>query len=125
MEKILEFIKECKVFYFSTVSGDEPRTRPFGAIMLDGDNFYVTTGKKGNTYKQVLLNPNVQIVALLNGTRNWVRITGKVRENTDIKKKEKMFIANPILEKRYNTVMDENLALLELYDIKVDTHFVK
>ena len=125
MEKVLEFIKECKVFYFSTVSDGVPRTRPFGAIMLDENYFYVTTGKKGNTYKQVLLNPNVQIVALLSGTRNWVRITGKARENTDIKKKEKMFTLNPILEKRYDTVKDENLALLELYDIEVDTHFVK
>ena len=33
MSKEYEFIKECGVFFVSTIKGTKPATRPFGAIM--------------------------------------------------------------------------------------------
>ncbi len=123
MKDTLNFIRECKTFFFSTVNGDEPATRPFGAIMEHNGCFYLTTGRKGNTFLQLKENQNVQIVALLPNTRRWARITGTAVEEVDEKLKIKMIEENPILEKRYSSFKDENLVLIKLTPKKIDKNF--
>ena len=34
MNNVLEFLRDCKTFYLATCEGDQPRVRPFGAVMI-------------------------------------------------------------------------------------------
>ena len=34
MEEVCNFLKECKVFFISTIDGDKPRVRPFGVAEI-------------------------------------------------------------------------------------------
>lgn len=114
MNNELNFIRECGVFFVATVKGTKPQARPFGAIMQIDDDLYISTGKTKDVFKQIVNNPSIQIVALKQGTRNWIRISGKTIIVEDIELKKKMIEENPVLEKRYNGAEDENFALIKI-----------
>ncbi len=67
---------ETKVFYLSTVEGDKPHSRPMGAHKLVNDKVYFQVGNLKNSYKQLLANPNCELVAY-NTKGEWIRISGK------------------------------------------------
>ncbi len=120
MSKEYEFIKDCGVFFVSTIKGTKPATRPFGAIMEVDDDLYISTGKSKDVFKQIVYKPPIQIVALKNGTRQWVRVTGNsiIVENKDLK--QKMLDENPILYKRFLGVNDDNFALIKIIKKNVE-----
>ena len=120
MSKEYEFIKECGVFFFSTIRGTMPATRPFGAIMEIGDDLYVSTGKNKEVYNQIVYKPPVQIVALKNGTREWCRVTGHSVIINDIDLKQQMIDCNPVLKKRFEGADDPNFALIKILKRKVE-----
>lgn len=43
MSKAYEFLKECGVFFISTINNEKPEVRPFGAIMEYDDQLYFST----------------------------------------------------------------------------------
>ncbi len=103
MSKEYEFIKECGSFFVLTINNDFPAGRPFGAIMEIDNDLYIATADMKEVYKQLKTNPNMQLLALKNGTRDWVRVTGIATECEDITIKEKMLIECPVLTKYYPT----------------------
>lgn len=75
MEKVLEFLKEARPCFVTTVDGDEPRVRPQGFHMeYDGKLCFCTADEKA-TSKELKKNPNVEVAAA-NGTK-FIRIRGK------------------------------------------------
>lgn len=120
MSKEYEFIKECGVFFFSTIKGTKPATRPFGAIMEIGDDLYVATGKSKEVYRQIVYKPPVQIVALKQGTREWCRVTGHSVIINDINLKQQMIDCNPVLKNRYQGAEDPNFALIQILKRNVE-----
>lgn len=117
MSKKFEFLKQCQRFFVLTVKDDSPIGRPFGAVAEFGSDLYIATSNKKEVYGQIKQNPNVQLVAIKDGCRDWIRISGKAEECQDIKTKTKMFEACPVLEKHYGTPQCEFLAV---FKIKVD-----
>lgn len=117
MSKKFEFLKECQRFFVLTVKDDSPIGRPFGAVAEFGSDLYIATSNKKEVYSQMKKNPNVQLVAIKDGCRDWIRISGKAEECQDIETKTKMFEACPVLEKHYGTPQCEFLAV---FKIKVD-----
>ena len=119
MSKIYEFLKECKVFYLATTINNVPAVRPFGAVMEFNNTLYISTGKQKIVYKQLCENSNIQIVALKNGTRDWIRISGNAFETEDFHIKKMMLKACPILLNRFPTFDNPNFAVFELKNIQV------
>ena len=117
MSKKFEFLKQCQRFFVLTVKDDSPIGRPFGAVAEFGSDLYIATSNKKEVYGQMKQNPNVQLVAIKDGCRDWIRISGKAEECQDIETKTKMFEACPVLEKHYGTPQCEFLAV---FKIKVD-----
>ena len=109
MEEILEFLKKAGCFYFATVEGDQPRVRPFGVVNIFERKLYVQTGKSKNVSKQIQVNPNVEICALLDG--KWVRIEGKLARDDRREAKVSMLDANPMLKNMYSAD-DDNTEVL-------------
>lgn len=78
--KHYEFLKQCGYFYVLTIQDDFPAGRPFGAVMEVGDRLYISTSSKNQVHKQLREHGNMQILAKKEGTREWLRITGKAAE---------------------------------------------
>lgn len=114
MVNILDFIKECKVFFLLTLDGELPTGRPFGAIIEDEGNLFIATSDTKRVYAQLKLCPHIQIIALKNGTRNWIRISGDANECYDNIIKQKMLARCPILTKHFSTSNDQHYSVFKI-----------
>ena len=114
MEKVLEFLKQAGTYYLATIDGDKPRVRPFGTINEFEGKLYIQTGKVKNVSKQIHANPNFEISAFLNG--DWIRVSGKLVEDTRVEAKVAMLDAYPDLKSMYSAE-DENTEVFYMTDV--------
>ena len=77
IEKINDFLDKAQTFFFLTTDGDQPKGRPFGFRMLVGDKLYFGCGTFKNVFKQLTVNPKVEILAM-NGDE-FLRYDGTVK----------------------------------------------
>ena len=75
--KVCKFLDDAKLFYFLTTDGDQPKGRPFGFHMLDGDTLYFGCGTFKNMFKQLTANPKVEVLAVNGG--EFLRYDGTVK----------------------------------------------
>lgn len=122
MSKEYEFLKECKYFYVLTINGDYPAGRPFGAVMEHEGKLYISTNNQNQAHKQLRENENIQILAKKEGTREWLRITGKATECTDIDVKQKMLEECPVLSKHFSSADEEKYLLFQVETFETEFH---
>lgn len=120
MSKVSQFLKECGVFYVLTLNGDFPAGRPFGAVMEYKNDLYISTGDMKNVYSQLKEHPQMQIIALKAGTRDWVRITGIAEECVDLYIRQKMLLECPDLMKHFPTPDTPHFAVFKIEVINTD-----
>ena len=77
IEKINDFLDKAQTFFFLTTDGYQPKGRPFGFRMLVGDKLYFGCGTFKNVFKQLTVNPKVEILAM-NGDE-FLRYDGTVK----------------------------------------------
>ena len=84
ISKVDEFLTNAKVFYLATVDGDQPKCRPLGFHLLDDGKIYFGVDTFKNVYKQLEVNPKLEIVAF-DGER-FLRYFGTavLEDNEDI-----------------------------------------
>jgi uncharacterized pyridoxamine 5'-phosphate oxidase family protein len=99
MEKIINFLNECHVFYMATTEGNQPRVRPFGLVFEVDGKLCVCTGNKKDVYKQIMINPNVEMSAFKGDM--WIRVSGKLTDKSSPENTEKVFQINPNLREIY------------------------
>lgn len=114
MSRYYDFLKDCGVFYMLTVNGNAPAGRPFGAVMENKGDLYVTAADTKDVYRQMKENPNIQIVTLKPGTREWIRISGTAEESTDIAMKQKMLDECEILSKHYTGPTNDHFCIFRI-----------
>ena len=114
MSKIKDFLASTGVFFMATVDGDQPKLRPLGAFIEDGDKLVFGVGDFKNVYRQMLANPRVEIVAC-KPDGHWLRYTGKAVFETDGKYAEQM-IRDSHLEAIYNEQTGNKLMTFRLED---------
>ena len=114
MSKAYEFLKECGCFYVLTINKDFPAGRPFGAVMEYDGKLFISTNNKNEAHKQMRSNGNIQIVAKKEASRQWIRITGKATECSDIKIKQKMLKECPVLSKHFSSAENEHFLLFQI-----------
>ena len=115
MQEVLDFLKECGVFYLATVEGDQPRVRPFGALAVFEDKLYTQTGKVKNVSKQLAANPKAEICAFKGG--KWIRIETTLVDDPRLEAQEAMLAQNPGLARMYKAG-DGNTTVLALTEAK-------
>lgn len=93
VEKVNRFLDKAKTFYFLTTDGDQPKGRPFGFHLLDGDRLYFGCGTFKNVFSQLTKNPHVEVLAL-NGNE-FLRYDGTVKIVKDAALMEKVRKAMP------------------------------
>ncbi len=109
MEEVQEFLKECGVYYLSTIDGDKPRVRPFGTAEIFEGRLYIQTGKKKDVFKQIENNNNVEISGFKDG--KWIRVEGKLIPDDRVEAKKDMLDKNPNLRGIYNENDDNTIVL--------------
>ena len=115
MSKINEFLTEAGTFYLATVEGDKPKCRPLGAhFEMDGKEIF-GVGDFKNVYRQMVANPNVEIVACKQDG-HWLRYTGKAVFETDPKYAEVMLDGAPYLRNVYNEQTGNKMMCFHIED---------
>ena len=99
-EKVYKFIDEAKVFYLATIENDKPHIRPLGSHKLVNDKVYFLVGDFKNVYKQLLKNPNCELVAS-KPTGEWMRISGKAIFEKDFTISDSMLNDNKNIKELY------------------------
>lgn len=114
MSKAYEFIKECGVFFILSINGGAPAGRPFGAIMEYGEDLYISTSDMKAVYQQFKENEQVQIIAIKEGTRSWIRITGIATECCDPLIKQRMLSECPSVARHFPTSSAAHFSLFRI-----------
>ena len=104
---VFEFLQNAGTFYLATVEGDQPRVRPYGAMLLCEGKIYIMAFGETNATHQIAANPKAEICAFKGQT---LRIECKLVEDSrpEIQKAliEKMPVLKPALgENGENGVM--------------------
>ena len=115
LETVKNYLQECKTFYVATVDGDQPRVRPFGVAEVYNGRLYIMTGKKKDVFKQMVANPKFEITAVKPSGAEWIRVSGRLVSDDDVKAKEFLLDKNLSLKGMYSAT-DDNMAILYIVD---------
>lgn len=109
MEEVWKFLKNCGVYYLATIDGDQPKVRPFGTAEIFEDHLYIQTGKSKDVFKQIEINPKVELCAFNDG--KWLRVSGKLIPDDRVEAKKDMLDKNPSLRGMYSEDDDNTIVL--------------
>ena len=99
MEKALEFLKRCGVFFFATAEDNKPHVRPFGAAAGFEGYLYFCMNNQKKVFTQIRHNPKVEISAVCGD--KWIRIEAEAVIDDRREAREAMLAANPTLKNMY------------------------
>lgn len=101
VERIVNLLKQSKLFFFATVDDDQPNVRPYNAVMeYDGKVYFYTNNHK-NAYRQMMKNKKIELCAMI-GEDRWMRVSGKIVFDYSVEAKRAMLDSNPELKKVYS-----------------------
>ena len=100
-ERIVRILRQAKTFFFATVDVDQPRVRPYNAVVEYDDKVYFYTNNHKSAFKQMMATPKIELCAQISEDR-WIRVSGKVVFDYGTEAKKAMLDANPELRKIYN-----------------------
>ena len=78
IQKVYDFLENAKTFYLATVEGDQPRVRPYGAMMFRDGKIYIMAFGQTNATRQIASNTKAELCAFKGKT---LRIECKLEED--------------------------------------------
>ncbi len=63
VKKVYDFLENAGTFYLATVEGNQPRVRPYGAMLYFEDKIYIMAFGKTDATRQIAANPKAEICA--------------------------------------------------------------
>ena len=63
VKKVYDFLEDAKTFYLATMDGDQPRVRPYGAMLFFEGKIYIMAFGKTNATCQIATNNKAEICA--------------------------------------------------------------
>lgn len=124
IQKVYDFLESAKTFYLATVEGDQPRVRPYGAMLLFEGRIYIMAFGETNATHQIAANSKAEICAFKGQT---LRIECKLVEDNrpEVGKAlvDKMPVLKPALgENEENGVMyyltDATASFFQMMELK-------
>ena len=102
LNRVVNNIKNAKTFFFATVDeNNQPRVRPYNAVTLFEDKVYFYTNNHTHAFKQMNVNPKIELCAMISEDR-WLRVSGKIVYDYRPEVKKAMLEANPELRTMYS-----------------------
>ncbi len=118
LDDVKQMIKDAGLGYLATVEGNEPRVRPLMPAMFNDGTILAATAKGSPKLAQLEKNNHYEM-CFIDKKLSQVRIRGKVSFSDDIKKKEWLANAVPMLRSYFPTADDPNYVLMVLKPEKV------
>ena len=103
MEEVVKFLTENRSGFMSSVDNGKPRVRPFGFMFEEKGKFYFCTATTKDVYKQLKAVPFVEFCCANKELNVWLRLTGSITFTNDMKIKERIFGAAPMLKDVYKS----------------------
>lgn len=100
-ERIVRILRQAKTFFLATVDGDQPRVRPFNAVVEFDEKVYFYTNNHKSAFRQMMDSPKIELCAQISEER-WIRVSGKIVFDYRPEAKKAMLDANPELRKMYS-----------------------
>jgi uncharacterized pyridoxamine 5'-phosphate oxidase family protein len=103
MEEVLAILNDrSSIGYLATVDNGKPRVRPWGFMFEENGRLYFCTSSSKDVYKQLMASPFIEFSAT-NKDMVWVRASGKIQFDENMKQKEKCFEVAPMLRNLYQS----------------------
>ena len=93
--EIFSFMNANKAFFLATCEGTQPRVRGLYLHKADENGIVFTTGKMRDLYKQLKINPAVELIFQKDNLA--IRVTGVVTETDDLDLKNEIIAARPFM----------------------------
>ncbi len=113
MKEVIEMLAIPCFGNLATVDGGNPRVRPFAFMFAENGRFYFCTASNKDVYRQLTECPFIEFTKLTDDMR-WLRISGEIRFDEDIRYKEKCFANYPMLKDIYQTPANPLLKVFYL-----------
>lgn len=105
-KKVYDFLEDAKTFYLATVEGDQPRVRPYGALLYFEDKIYIMAFGQTNATHQIAANPKAEICAFKGKTlRIECKLVKDERPEVGKAMAEKMPSLKPLFGENGETAM--------------------
>ncbi|MGN0953808.1 pyridoxamine 5'-phosphate oxidase family protein [Dialister sp.] len=92
VKKVLEYLRECEVFYMATVAGSEPRVRPMSGVCTVEGKLCFLFSRRSELYHEIMANRRVEISAV-HPDKSWISIRGWLKEEESRETKDHMLKA--------------------------------
>jgi len=102
MKEVIEMLTIPCFGSLATVDGGKPRVRPFAFMFEENGRFYFCTTSDKQVYRQLTECPFIEFTRTSEDMR-WVRISGEIKFDEDIRPKEKCFENYPMLKDIYTS----------------------
>lgn len=116
--KVIDFLKNAKVYNVATVDGDQPHSRPIGFVMEYKGQLAFYSDSRKKMFKQLQANPKMEICAL-DENFNTLRIECKAKFITDEASQAAALEAMPMLAKAGYRVGDGPFEIYTIEDAKI------
>jgi uncharacterized pyridoxamine 5'-phosphate oxidase family protein len=115
-EDCIKFANDNPSSYIATVEGDQPRVRGMLMWYADKTGFYYNTGAAKDLYKQLQVNPKVELCFFDPKTPNlrMMRVTGKIEFLGDIEVKKRLIEERPFLKQMGLTAESPGLIVFRV-----------
>ena len=114
--KVYDFLEKAGTFYLATAEDNQPRVRPYGAILYFEDKIYIMAFGKTNATRQIAANPKAEICAFKGQTlRIECTLVEDNRPEVGKALVDKMPVLKPALDEN-----GENGVMYYLKDAKAD-----
>lgn len=101
MQQALKFLCDHKEIALATCEGNLPKLRLFQIMKQDGTHLYFATSPEKAVYRQLQVNPNVEILAT--DGRVSVRCEGMISFEVDEETQRWIYEHNPVLPRLYTS----------------------
>ena len=116
IRKVYDFLEKAGTFYLATAEGDQPRVRPYGAMLFFEGKIYIMAFGKTNATRQIAANPKAEICAFKGQT---LRIECTLVEDNRQEVGRALVEKMPVLKKALGE-NGENGVMYYLKDAKAD-----
>ncbi len=98
VKTVFDFLQKAGTFYLATVEGDQPRVRPYGAMLFFEEKIYIMAFGQTNATRQIAQNAKAEICAFKGQTlRIECRLVEDNRPEVGKALVDKMPVLKPML----------------------------
>lgn len=102
LHDIVEILSEAPMCFLATVSDNKPHVWPFQYQFEKDGKLWFCTAKGKDVYKQMEVNPYIEICAVKSDTTT-LRLSGKVLLEDNMEVKERILAEQPLIRNIYGT----------------------